>query len=750
MTPRSERHSWDELSELYDRASRLAGVERRALLDRACAGRPALRAELDAMLEVSGTGAALELEALAETRASEATPAGTVVGSWRLLRLIARGGMGEVHLAERIGGFEQRVALKLLRTPFPTAELLVRFRQERELLARLTHPAIVPLLDGGTAPDGRPYLVLQYVDGAPITDSCAAAGLDLPARMRRFVDLCRAVQYAHSNLVVHRDLKPSNILVTADGEIRLLDFGIAKLLDAGPADPELTQAAPAPMTPGRAAPEQRRGDAVSTATDVWALGVLLHELVAGAPPSDLDAEPVRLAPGFPVGDLAAIAGKALSVDPDRRYPSAGQMGDDVERWLAGQPVTARPDSFRYRAARFVARHRAAVAAGAAAVAALVALAAVATVQSIRAGHERNRATAEASKAGAVVDLLIGILGAGDPADETVTDTVRIDDLLERGERRAGALSEQPEVQAAVRHALGKILLERGDYARARAALGRTRDAELERVGATDPSLATLRFDYAKALHVTGDVAGAAAELAAARAALANGPRRPELEARLLQELGSLTPGAEGEAMIRESIGLHRASPGADPLALGSALVALGMRLRGRDPLAARQLFAEALALERPVLGDDHSAILSLRSNLAGTLPDPAERERDHRAILEARIRRLGDDHPHVGNSWNYLGVALAELGRDDEAESAFVRAHEIWAARAGPATGQALFALRQRAWLAARGGRAAAAARHYRELLEQLPAARIDRATAEAYRAEALAFAESAPGAGPG
>jgi serine/threonine-protein kinase len=745
MRPTTERHSWDELSELYDRASRVAGDERRALLDRACAGRPALRAEVEAMLDVSGTAAALELESLAAARSGPETSAGTVIGAWRLLAPIARGGMGEVHLAERIDGFEQRVALKLLRTPFPTAELLERFRLERELLARLTHPSVVPLLDGGTAPDGRPYLVLQYIDGAPITDYCAAAGLDLPARMRLFADLCRAVQYAHSNLVVHRDLKPSNILVTADGEIRLLDFGIAKLLDAGPADAELTLAAPAPMTPGRAAPEQRRGGAVSTATDVWALGVLLHELVAGGPPPDLDADPVRPAPDFPVRDLAAIAGKALSVDPDRRYPSAAQMGDDVERWLAGQPVTARPDSLRYRASRFVARHRLAVATGAAAAVALAALAAVATVQSVRAVRERNRATAEARKAGAVVDLLVGVLGAGDPADETVSDTIRIDDLLERGERRVGALADRPEVQAAVRHALGKILLERGDYARARAVLGATRDAEMARVGAVDPSLATLRFDYAKALHVTGDVAAAAAELAAARDALAAGPARPELEARLLQELGSLTAGGEGEAMIRRAIALHRAGAPPDPLALGSALVALGMRLRGRDPEAARAHFAEALALERPLLGEEHSAILSLRSNLAGTLSDPAAREPEHRAVLEARIRRLGADHPHVGNSWNYLGAALAELGRDAEADAAFARAHEIWVARAGPATGQALFALRHRAWLAARGGRPAAAAGHYRQLLERLPAARIDAATADAYRAEAMAFAEAAP-----
>jgi serine/threonine-protein kinase len=746
MTPPPGSHSWDELAELYERARTLEGAERLGLLETACADRPALRVELEAMLAAAASGETLELEALAGIRPPEATPPGTRLGPWRLLRLIAHGGMGEVHLAERVGGgFAQQVAIKLLRTPWPTSELLDRFRLERDLLARLTHPSVVPLLDGGTAPDGRPYLVLQYVDGAPITDYCTAAGLDLAARLRLFVALCRAVQYAHSNLVVHRDLKPSNILVTADGEIRLLDFGIAKLLATAPDGPELTEAAPAPMTPGRAAPEQRRGGVVSTATDVWALGVLLHELVTGEPPADLEADPVRLAPTLADRDLAAIAGAALRADPDRRYPSAGQLGDDVERWLAGQPVSARPDSFGYRAARFVARHRVAVAAGAVAAAALVLLAGAATVQSLRAREESRRATAEAEKASAVIDLLIGILGGLDPMDGAAGDTVRIDDLLARGEERARALVEQPEVRAAVRHALGKILLERGDYIRARATLGETLAAEAARLGAAAPELVELRLDQARALHMTGDLAGALTEVRAAGESLAAGRPRPALQARVFQELGVLTPGAAGEAQLRQAIELQRQLPGADPLSLGSALVALAMRLRGRDDAQARALFAEALALERPVLGDDHPTTLSLRSNLALLLVDPDEREREHRAILAARVRRLGERHPYVGNSWNYLGVALAELGRYDEAEQAFSRAREIWVARAGPATGQALFALRHLARVAARRGRGEEAARLYADLLELLPAARIDRRTADDYRAEALAFAEAAP-----
>ena len=739
----SKSYSWDDLSELYARAAGLDEAGRRELLDRACAGRDGMRVEIEAMLAVADTGHALELEGLADAGAPEATPPGTVVGAYRLLRLIAHGGMGEVHLAERVDGeFEQRVAVKLLRTGWPPQDLLERFRLEREVLARLTHPAIVPLLDGGTSDDGRPYLVLQFVEGLPITEHCARARLDLRARMRLFVTLCRVVQYAHSNLVVHRDLKPSNILVTAEGEIRLLDFGVAKLLQPDEESSELTRATPAPMTPGRAAPEQRRGERVSTATDVWALGVLLHELVAGEAPEDLESDPVRISPRLAVRDLAAVTAVALRADPDRRYGSAGQMGDDVERWLAGEPVSARPDALGYRLLRFVGRHRAAVAGAAAAFLALLALAAVSTLQSVRIARERSRATAEARKAEAVVDLLVEIFGGVDPMEGASGDTVRIADLLARGEERVDALGDQPEIQASVRHTLGKILLERGSYSRAVTILGEAREAEIPRLGADNPELAVLRLDYARALHMTGKMQVALSELRAVHESLASSPeRRPALEARALRELGSLEGGAEGERRVEESIALERQLRPPDSLALGSSLVALAMMRRSRGDLtAARPLFQEALDLERPVLGADHLDILSLRSNLAGTIADPHARAAEHRSILAARIRRLGEDHPYVANSWNYLGAALEECGQYEEADRAFRRAWEIWVEHVGPSTGQALFALHHRARIAGLRGDREGALALYDRLVAALPDSRIDSGTAASYRAEAAAF----------
>src|SRR5690606_4171180 len=269
------------------------------------------------------------------------------------------------------------------------------------------------------------------------------------------------------------------------------------------------------------------------------------EMATGEPPPDLERESAGPAESFPDPDLAAIVSVALRTEPERRYPSAGQMGDDVDRWLAGQPVSARPDSFAYRASRFVSRHRIAVAIAAVAAVGLLTLSLVATVQSLRARDERNRAAAEAAKAGAVVDLLISILGGTDPTEGAAGDSVRIDDRLARGEDRARSLGAQPEVQAAVYHALGKILLERGAYARARAMLESTRDNEIRRLGESAPELAPLRLDYARVLHMAGDLDGAIAEVTAAHAALADSPMRPLGEARVLRGLGALTRGEPG-------------------------------------------------------------------------------------------------------------------------------------------------------------------------------------------------------------
>ncbi len=319
---------------------------------------------------------------------------GARIGSFTIVRMLGRGGMGAVYLAHRAdGSFEQTVAIKVIQSPNPTSLLLTRFQQERQILARLTHPNIARLLDGGETPAGLPYFVLEYVQGQEIDVYCDKRALDLKACLRLFLHVAAAVQYAHENLVVHRDLKPGNILVGEDGEPKLLDFGIAKVLD--PHSAPATQASTRVLTPEYASPEQARGDAITTAADIYSLGAVLYRLLTGKPPpavenlAPLDAvrriseEEVTVASNVPA-DVAAILRKALHTDPRHRYRSADELSNDIQRYLDGKPVLAVPDSVGYKAAKFLRRHWIPVSAIAVVLLALAAGAGVAIWQGRRA------------------------------------------------------------------------------------------------------------------------------------------------------------------------------------------------------------------------------------------------------------------------------------------------------------------------------------------------------------------------------
>jgi serine/threonine-protein kinase len=716
---------WDRLAELHERARAAAPEERRALLAALRADAPALAGELEAMLEATPTAAGLELEARfpsGETPASLA--AGDRVGPWRIVRFLARGGMGEVYLADRADGVvEQRAAVKLLRPGIASADLLERFRLERTLLARLEHPAVAPLLDAGTAADGRPYLALRYVDGRPITTYCAETAATPARRAGLFVELCRAVQFAHANLVVHRDLKPSNVLVSADGRVHLLDFGIAKLL--GPrsdldAATEPTRALElAPMTPQRAAPEQRRGEPVTTATDVWALGVLLHELFTGRLPAtgaDGHADPVAAStPGLD-RDRAAIVGRALAREPQRRYASAGELADDVERWIAGEPVRARPDSLAYRTGRFVARHRVAVTVAIAATTALAALT-VSSVASSRAAQrereiaerERSAAAREAERAEAVVDLVVELFGGLDPIAGAGLDTVRVSDLIALGEAKAAKLVGEPEIQARLRHTLGRIQLERSDWKSALALLAAARDAGPASDADDDLAAVQLELDYARALHSTGDRAGAneIARGVLERVESSDGAPDPFLHATALATLGAFEGGETGEARLVRALAILRALPQVEPTEIAAVCTSLGWlrSMRGAKD-EARALFTEALAILREERGPTHPHTLGLESTLASLLADPAERLREHERILAVRRGKLGDRHYMVANSWSAIGKAKLELRDFAAAAEAYDLAATIWVETAGDShpMAQAAFRNRDRARTAARTG----------------------------------------------
>lgn len=387
MTPAE----WSAVKEILSEALECPPAERSAYLDKACGGNPELRRRVESLVEADEkTWSLLEAPAAASsslTTSIRPPAAGERIGAYEILREIGHGGMGIVYLARRADQqFEKHVAIKVARAGIAGDPLERRFRSERQIIANLDHPNIARLLDGGSTPDGRPYLVMEYVEGQPLTQWCDAHALGVRERLEIFLEVCAAVQYAHQHLVVHRDLKPANILVTEQATVKLLDFGIAKLIDPelGVETGERTGTLFRLLTPDYASPEQIRGGPISTASDIYALGVVLFELLAGERPYRLTgsspAETLWIVcerelakPSTVVtaersrelaGDLDTIVLTALRKEPSRRFASANALAQDIRRHLSGLPVEARADTFGYRAGKFVKRHRAGVAAAA--------------------------------------------------------------------------------------------------------------------------------------------------------------------------------------------------------------------------------------------------------------------------------------------------------------------------------------------------------------------------------------------------
>ncbi len=385
MTP----EAWARVKAILGEALDLAPGDRPAYLDTACAGEGALRTEVESLLTAGGEEWGF-FDSPPEVRLPEPEASGPPsrvgerVGTYELLAELGRGGMGMVYLARRADDqFQKKVAVKLIRQGMASELALQRFRSERQISASLEHPHIARLLDGGTTSNGEPYFVLEYVEGEPLIEYCDRRRLPVDARLRLFGEVCAAVQYAHQNLVVHRDIKPGNVLVTADGVPKLLDFGIAKLLnpDGAPVASAETGTFFRMLTPDYASPEQIRGERITTASDVYALGVVLYELLAGRKPYHVTAnEPGELMrivcdrdPEKPSvagksrelqGDLDAIVLKAMRKEPERRYASVSELAADLKRHQTGVPVLARRGTFTYRAGKFARRHRVILAAAA--------------------------------------------------------------------------------------------------------------------------------------------------------------------------------------------------------------------------------------------------------------------------------------------------------------------------------------------------------------------------------------------------
>ena len=505
---------------MFDEIVELPEADRAAALDRGCAGDAALREEIVALLrfdavaeddaqtllDAPGRVAAQWVDQLTP-EAGEPDATGRSIGRWRVLRELGHGGMGVVYLAARADGqFEQRAALKLIRTDSDSSGLRRRFLRERQILADLEHPNIARLLDGGIAEDGRPYFAMEYVDGRPLLDYVTEHNCDATTRLRLFGQICEAVQFAHRRLVVHRDIKPSNVLVTADGSVKLLDFGVATLLSPDTSDD--TQTRMHAFTPAYAAPEQLRGGLATTSADIYSLGVLLYELLCGARPYRLDdgATPVEWlslmdgpicsapssaaaakdinrrvrVPPLPSralqGDLDLIALTALRREPERRYATVEALAADVLNYLNGRPITARSDSARYVIGKFIRRHR--VGAAAVLVAALVLFAALgaALLQVRRARSQARRAHVAAAlaqqqtqRAEAVRRFLVGVFEQAEP-DANQGKPLTAHQLLEKGEQQIGKGPRDEALEADASALLADLYEQIGDFDRAQGLL----------------------------------------------------------------------------------------------------------------------------------------------------------------------------------------------------------------------------------------------------------------------------------------
>ena len=692
---------WKDVERVVDIALESDPSEWPRIVEARCEGDAELRREVEALLDRYQSArhyldsppvvaaAALVQEALGARYTHE----GSRIGPYRLVRQIGRGGTALVFLAERDDGqFQQQVAVKLLRPGHDSEMDQGRFRAERQILASLSHSNIASLLDGGMTDDGLPYLVIELIDGKPIDQYCDARSLTLRQRLEMFVTVIEATQYAHRNLVVHRDLKPSNILVTNDGQVKLLDFGLAKLLDPGASAHDLT--AQRWMTPAYAAPEQVRGETATTLTDVYQLGVVLYQLLTGRLPFDTQRErPHELEraileqePPVPStvrralrGDLDAIVLKALRKEPEQRYTSAQEFEDDIRRHLSGHPVLARRQTVGYRARRFARRHRLALAA-ASAIVVLVGVYVV-TVNSNRARVERALAAAEleAQKAQQVTGLVLSLFEASE-GGEAFRDTVTARQLLQRGVARARELTGQPLVRAQVLDVIGEMHTELSDYAQARPLFEEALAIRRSALGQAHPDVGTT-------LHNLGDVAMGVGDFPTAsqlfRQALdirrrSLGPTHPQTLESLYWLGDAMHEGGDfrgANPIFDEWVAAVTAQPPEMTVQRMDELVKVGQLLQIRgDADGAERLLRQAVEMRRTLFGPTHPSVGAAMHYHGTTLRAQGKIVESERVLQEA-VQVLRTAHPgghrELALTIRSLGKTLQRAGRLDEAAAAF-------------------------------------------------------------------------------
>ncbi len=734
---------WAQVELLFDRATDMPVAEREKFLFDACEDDTELRGYLLSLLKSDMAGDSLISEMIGGVLKSVVPQAenqirdvsGERIGPYRLIKVIGSGGMGVVYLAERADNqFEQQVAIKLVRQRLVDPQVELRLKAERQILADLDHPNIARLLDGGTTEDGTPYLVMEHIDGTPADEYCDHHRLGIDERLSLFRIICSAVHYAHQNLIVHRDIKPSNILVTEDGVPKLLDFGIARLIDtSGVATAGLTRAGVTLMTPENAAPEQITGKSITTATDTFALGIFLHRLLVGYPPLALenlparevaliicqqaverpsrfvelerrneaarDADPAKLQ-GIAAdrrlsvdrlarrlrGDLDNILLTALRKEPERRYRSVHEMAEDIRRHQISMPVLARADTWRYRAGKFIQRHTAGVAATVLLVVLLSAFGVVTLLQNKRIAEERDFALEAAT-------FLEEIFLQPDPARARGMDITAKEILANGAERIRRQLSDRPAIQTALMETIGRVYLNLGEYDESVAMHEESLAIRRSRLGSDHVTVAQGENELAVALLRQGAFSRAEQLL---QNALETNRREfgnhSEPVARNLHSLAELKLATgmldDGEASARSSIEIYSQIGNREPLDYAEAISTLARILQVKgDNEETEVLLREAVRIVEQSVGADHPYMAYFLQNLAVLLKSRGELH-DAEAVLRRSIdvtrRILGNEHDLLGTSLVMLGSILHEKGQFPVAEAAYRDALAVQTKATGP------------------------------------------------------------------
>ncbi len=734
MTP----DRWKKIEDIFNHAVELPLNERPTFLQGICGNDKELLLEIESLLhQDEETGAMLKTiisKAADSLSQKDIDLSGKRIGPYRITGLIGQGGMAEVYKAVRDDDqYQKQVAIKIIghdRGSF----LIGRFWHERQILATLEHSNIARFLEGGTTDEGIPYLVMEFIEGDPITTYCDKYNLTIRQRLELFRSVCNAVQYAHRNLVIHRDLKPSNILVTDEGVTKLLDFGIAKLLnpDLAVEYPNATVTSYRMMTPEYASPEQVRGEQVTTATDVYSLGAVLYELLTKERPYHFDTrsffeiervicekEPelpssvvVRIDPADSAvrkdtkkrlsrefsPELDSIVLKAMEKDSQLRYSTVAQFSDDINRYLDGLPILARTSTFSYRALKFARRHRTAVALAALFVIVLAGFATVMTIQASRIAKERDRANK-------VTDFLVNLFEVSNPSESKGNSVTARELLNESTKKIERDLRDQPEVQAALMDTMGRVYRNLGLYNTSVPLLEKALKIRKQTFGEESTEVASTMNILAEALYNAGKYDEAEPlvrkALSIRRKLLGNG--HPDVA----DSLNSLGFGLfqtgkydESETVLRESLKIRQKVFRGESVEIANSLNELGLVLKVKGKTdEAESLYRRTLAMRRKLLGNDHPEVSSTLNNLGRLLIDKGNYDEAEFLLREAvklDQKVLGPDHPDLAITMTNLGWALREQKKYEEAESILRDALKIRQRALGdvhPAVGTNLYAI---------------------------------------------------------